>query len=219
MTKKNYHAKLLPNQVYHIYNHAIGHEDLFKQVDNYHYFWKQWNKFISPYFANYAFCLMPNHFHVLCKAKPINEMIKQQIQQENTKRAMAFIKDKIPPNVFYESQFRRFFNGYTNAINKQENNRQGSLFKAKFRRTLVSTMEDFIYYVQYIHHNPIHHDFTLNYSDWEHTSYLAYAERKFIKGVSTPPVFQVFKTKEDISGVSGFIKAHEEFRKNFRLDI
>lgn len=123
MPKQNYHATLLPNQVYHIYNHAVGKENLFKQPRNYAYFWEKWNKLISPYFANYAFCLMPNHFHVLAKTKAINAIIREQIKQDNTRKAIAFLKEEVPINVFYESLFQRLFSSYSKAINKQEENR------------------------------------------------------------------------------------------------
>lgn len=138
MSKINYYAKLIPNNCYHIYNHAVGTEDLFKQNRNYDFFIMKWNQFITPYFANYAFCLMPNHFHFLVKAKPITNVLKNKIQQENTQKANAFINQTVEINVFYESQFKRFFNSYTNSINKQEENRHGSLFKKKIQKNLNS---------------------------------------------------------------------------------
>lgn len=218
MPRNNYHAKLLPNQVYHIYNHSVGKENLFKQPRNYAYFWQQWNKFITPYFANYAFCLMPNHFHVLCKAKNITSNIREKIELEATKKAIGFLNEEEPINVFYESQFRRFFNGYTNAINKQEDKRYGSLFnpdsyREKFRRTLISTREDFMYFVQYIHHNPIHHQFVLNYEDWESSSYTAYSEGVEIEGLSIDPVLRLFDKVQPSNG--GFLQAHKDFKENF----
>ena len=94
-SKKNYHAKLLPNQCYHIYNHAVGQENLFKKPENYEYFWDKWNKYISPYFTNYAYCLMPNHFHVLSKAKAITETIKQKIEKEETRKGDAFLNGAV----------------------------------------------------------------------------------------------------------------------------
>ena len=62
---------------------------------------------------------MPNHFHFLCKAKPITKELKRKIADDGTKRGLAFLSDEVPANVFYESQFASFFKSYTNAINKQ----------------------------------------------------------------------------------------------------
>jgi len=215
MPRKNYHAILLPNQVYHIYNHAVGKENLFKQPRNYAYFWQLWNKYITPYFANYAYCLMPNHFHVLCKAKEVSESILEKIQKEETIKSAAFIKGEIPVNAFYESQFQRLFGTYSKAINKQEENRYGSLFVAKFRRTVIPSKEDFLFYLFYIHHNPIHHNFVEDFSDWEHSSYKIYTEKVKEEGISTLPVFQCFSIEEgDILG--NFLQGHIEFKRNYK---
>jgi putative transposase len=213
---KKFHATLLPDQCYHIYNHAVGEEDLFKLPRNFAFFWQQWNKYITPYFVNYAYCLMPNHFHVLAKAKRITPEILKLIEKENTQKSRAFLAKTIPPNTFYESQFKRFFNSYTNAINKQETKRHGSLFKAKFKRKLIRTREDFLYYLQYIHHNPIHHDFTDDYLDWEYSSYAAYYDELDLEGISKNAALKLFVSEKDSSGRLGFIESHEIFKRDFR---
>ena len=215
-SKKNYHAKLLPNQCYHIYNHAVGQENLFKKPENYEYFWERWNKYISPYFTNYAYCLMPNHFHVLSKAKAVTETIKHKIEQEETRKGDAFLNGAVEINTFYESQFKRFFNSYTNAINKQEEKRHGGLFKAKFKRTLVSTQEDFLYFLQYIHHNPIHHGFTDDFLEWEYCSYHAYHDSILLKGIAQRPVLKLFINDLDETDLQDFIQSHQVFKRDFR---
>ena len=40
----NYWASLEPDQVYHIYNHAVGPENLFREARDYHFFLKRWKK-------------------------------------------------------------------------------------------------------------------------------------------------------------------------------
>lgn len=214
MPKINFHAKLLPNHCYHIYNHAVGTEDLFKQPRNYHFFLDKWNKYITPYFANYAFCLMPNHFHFLVKSKPITQEIQTTIKDENTQKSNAFINNSVEINVFYESQFKRFFNSYTNSINRQEKNRHGSLFKAKFKRTLVDNREKFMYYIQYIHHNPIHHGFSDSFLDWQYSSYPAYFMETKIKELSKQPVLNLFQNETNTT-LQNFINSHKNFKENF----
>jgi putative transposase len=224
MGKHNYWEKLLPDHCYHIYNHAVGIENLFKVPRNYIYFLEKWDKYISPYFANYAFCLMPNHFHFLCKAKPISEELKIKIAEDGTKRGLAFLAGEVPVNVFYESQFASFFKSYTQAINKQEVNRFGGLFKAKFRRTLVSNREELMYYLCYIHHNPIHHDMAADYNGWENTSYHIYLEQVSdtfkVSDTSKPKLsisstLKLFISEEDSFGLDGFRKEHQRFKKDF----
>ena len=159
---------------------------------------------------------MPNHFHVLTKAKSISPEIIALIEKENTQKARAFLAQTIPPNTFYESQFKRFFNSYTNAINKQETKRHGSLFKAKFKRTQIHNREWFIHYLQYIHHNPIHHDFTIDYLSWEYSSYAAYYDELDLEGISKKSVLKLFASEKDKSGRLGFIDSHADFKQNFR---
>lgn len=155
---------------------------------------------------------MPNHFHVLCKAKPLGPDILIQIKLENTKKAIAFLAEQIPINTFYESQFKRLFNGYTNAINKQEANRHGSLFKAKFKRTFVANAERFLYFIQYIHHNPIHHGFTNEYDFWQYSSYATYlSQTDEMNILSMSPVLKLFGTMDD------FVKSHHDFKDNFEF--
>jgi REP element-mobilizing transposase RayT len=55
---------------YHVFNHAIGKENLFHTTENYYYFLKKYVQYISPVIDTLAYCLMPNHFHLLIKVKP-----------------------------------------------------------------------------------------------------------------------------------------------------
>lgn len=226
MPKINYHAKLLPNQCYHIYNHAVGRENLFKKPRNYIYFWSKWQQYISPYFANYACCLMPNHFHVLCKTLPITAAIQQRIEAEaeTSKKAAAYLREEITITAFYENQFMRLFSTYTKAINKQEKGRYGSLFVAKFKRTLVPTEERFLYYIHYIHHNPIHHGFVKEYLDYKYSSYATYFDPLEDETLSMSVVLNLYdklpigqlSPTPTISALDKFIYAHEIFKRNFK---
>ena len=43
---------------------------IFVADKNYHYFLKQWNKYLQPYADVLAYCLMPNHFHLMVWVLP-----------------------------------------------------------------------------------------------------------------------------------------------------
>jgi predicted helicase len=60
---------LSPNNFYHIYNHANGNENLFRSGDNYSFFLKKYAVHISPIADTFAYCLLPNHFHILVQIK------------------------------------------------------------------------------------------------------------------------------------------------------
>jgi len=61
-------------RVYHIYNRGNNHENLFYTEENYHYFLKLYDKYLSAIFDTYCYCLMPNHFHLLVRVKEENEI-------------------------------------------------------------------------------------------------------------------------------------------------
>lgn len=66
--KKNI-PPLIAETYYHIYNKGINVENIFKEHKNYQYFLSQFNYFISPIDDTYAYCLLPNHFHILIRTK------------------------------------------------------------------------------------------------------------------------------------------------------
>ena len=65
----NEQPPLLPNCVYHICTHAVTHNNFFTDNENYSFFLEKYQKFISPIADTYAYCLMPNHFHLVIKVK------------------------------------------------------------------------------------------------------------------------------------------------------
>jgi len=66
---------LFPGSYYHIYNHANGNENLFAEQENYRFFLQQYQKHIRPVADTLAYCLMPNHFHVLIKIRSTEELM------------------------------------------------------------------------------------------------------------------------------------------------
>ena len=207
----NYWAKLDAGKVYHFYNHGVGRDNLFLEDANYHFFIEKWKKYFGHYMDVYAYCLMPNHFHVLGKFKPITEQIRQQIQKEQTSKSRAYVEGRITITTFYESQFKRFFTSYSRAYGKRYN-RVGSLFRAKFKRTLIRNKARFMDKLFYIHHNPIHHRFTWTYQAYRYSSYHDYLNQNgdFIY----LPILKYFgDTPEE--AIEGFFQAHEIYRLTY----
>jgi REP element-mobilizing transposase RayT len=66
----------LPGLVFHVYNHANGDEDLFRNPGNYAYFLKKYGEYLGPVVDTFAYCLMPNHFHLMIRVKPLEEVLK-----------------------------------------------------------------------------------------------------------------------------------------------
>ncbi|HEX4372500.1 MAG TPA: hypothetical protein VHZ50_04255, partial [Puia sp.] len=61
--------KLQPLSYYHIFNHANGDENIFREEENYRFFLEKYVLYIHPVAETLAYCLMPNHFHMLVKIK------------------------------------------------------------------------------------------------------------------------------------------------------
>ena len=211
----DYWATLEAGSVYHIYNHAIGNDNLFREHENYMFFIKKWKQYWACYMDVFAYCLMPNHFHVLGKLKPLTEDIRMEIKKEGTAKALAYLEGKVPENVFYESQFKRFFTSYSKAYGKKYN-RVGSLFRAKFKRTLISDKEQLLDMMFYIHHNPIHHGFCTHFGQWAYCSYNDFMEEK--EGFLFFPVLKYFgNTMEE--ALPHFEREHERYRLNFKSEL
>lgn len=137
---------LEPDHFYHIYNRGNNKENLFFEHSNYLHFLNLTKKHIVPIADVYAYCLLKNHFHFLIKMKSIEEL--KLMNKVNL--------DKL------SQPFSNLFNGYTKAINKKYN-REGSLFKVRFKRNRITDLDYLRNVISYIHLNPKKHGFTDNY--------------------------------------------------------
>ena len=66
---------------YHIYNRGINGENIFKSDQNYLFFLNKVSDFLIPVCNVYAYCLLPNHFHLLVKIKSdfeLDSLVKVQ---------------------------------------------------------------------------------------------------------------------------------------------
>jgi putative transposase len=208
--RKDYWAKLEPNLCYHIYNRAIGTDNLFLNPEHYDFFLSRWEKYMLPYFSLYAYCLMPNHFHLLAQARPLDEQVLEQIKENPSKKAAAFIRGEIGIDIFYTDCFKSFFTSYSGAFNKEQK-RHGSLFQQKFKRIIIRNHNHFLEKFHYIHHNPIHHLFCKNYEDWRFSSYHAYAYSGDHRLLAKATVMDLFN--QDIHELR---KSHRAYQENFR---
>lgn len=157
-----------PETFYHIYNHAIGSENLFRSDENYHFFLKKWQKYIDPIADSYAYCLMPNHFHFLIKVKS-----EEEITSLNHTRLQK-------QSDFLSKKFSNLFNSYAKAYNKMYD-RRGSLFNRPFKAKEIVSDTYLTNVIFYIHHNPLHHGFTKSMDDWPHSSYHAIVSEKLTR--------------------------------------
>ena len=137
---------LKPNSYYHIFNRGNNGENLFRQEENYRYFLQLYAKYIVPIADTFAYCLLPNHFHLLVHIKDL-------------------ATDPKP-----SQQFSNLFNAYTKAVNKRYQ-RHGTLFERPFKRIPITSERYFTQLVTYIHQNPQRHGLISDFRQWPYSSY------------------------------------------------
>ncbi len=172
MPYKNTLKVFAPNCYYHLYGRGVNKMDLFCDKDDYRLFAYQFKKYLTPNFKEtrlfrgrevqisvnsvsgqvylYAFCFMPNHFHLLVK----------NIEKNGISNLM-----------------RRVLTGYSSYFNNKYG-RQGPLIQGSYRAVNVGTGEQFIYVSRYIHLNPVKSGIVKKAKDYEYTSYKNYSEKK-----------------------------------------
>jgi putative transposase len=151
-------------QYYHIYNRGNNRQNLFIEERNYYHFLKLYAKYILPIADTFAYCLLPNHFHLL---------VRILTPQEQTLRVSETLRVSKSPS----QQFVNLFNAYAKAINKAYN-RTGSLFENPFGRVPVTTEPYLVCLVAYIHQNPQKHGFVADFGEWPFSSYHAVLSQK-----------------------------------------
>jgi len=153
MPAKNVVKFYIPNSIYHIYTRGVEKRIIFQDEQDYKVFLTYLKDYLTEpmqggtlqarglknYFNEIellAFCLMPNHIHLLVKQKNKDSIIK-----------------------FTRSLFTR----YSMYFNKK-NKRVGALFQGSYKATNVANKDYLLDITRYIHRNPI--KLTKNLSDY-----------------------------------------------------
>jgi putative transposase len=138
----------IPGSYYHLYNRGVNRQTIFFERENSLYFLRLIRHHLidSDTADILAYCLMPNHYHVLI-----------QVQQPDLSTAM-----------------QRLSLSYTKAMNKRYQ-RVGPLFQGPFHSILVDRDDYLLQLSHYIHLNPVKAQFADRPQDWEFSSYHEYA--------------------------------------------
>ena len=205
--------KLTPNCTYHIFNHANGFENIFTEDENYRFFLAKYQQYILPIAETYAYCLLPNHFHLVVRIRR-KEVLEEVFRAYNFSKVLNFGKVEITDNMierFISKQFANLFSCYTQSFNKV-NKRRGSLFLKNFRREPIENKAYFLNAVIYTHRNPVHHAFCDRYTDWSYTSFCEIKEHN-------SQLIEVDKLLRMFGGRDSFIDLHEQSANKFRESL
>ncbi|MFT4062850.1 MAG: transposase [Edaphocola sp.] len=173
---------------YHIYNRGNNRENLFIHEDNYGYFLNLVSKYLLPVAEIYAYCLLKNHFHILLRIKDNAPVADEKLH--------------LP--------FSNLFNAYAKAINKKYN-RDGSLFKERYKRKRITDEQYLINTIIYIHLNPVKHGFSDTFDDYPFSSFGSIISDKETK-LQRKEVLELFDGKQN------FVQTHR-LKKNLDFEI
>ena len=194
---------LQPDTSFHIFNHANGFENVFCEEKNFRYFLDKYWLYISPIAETYAYCLMPNHFHLVVRIRK-----RQRIETliRNKKVEEIKITDKAIES-YLSKQFANLFSCYMQSFNKIYH-RMGSLFIKNFKREAIFDKQRFLTMIVYTHRNLIDHGFRKNYTEWDFSSY-----NEIIDAVcNNIEIIKLFKMTD---GLEPFKEMHRLALENF----
>lgn len=155
---------LLTNNYYHLYNRGVNKGAIFFSDRNYQYFIKKLTFFFQAKADVLAYCLMPNHFHLLIKVKSDN-----------------FVKISLQP----------FFVSYSKSINIEQD-RVGPLFQGRFQANLIEDEGYLLDCAKYIHLNPVKAGLVTSPELWKYSSYGYYLHGENRSFVDTSAVMNYF---------------------------
>ena len=141
---------------YHIFNRGNNKEDIFIEEKNYFFFLQKIKQHLLPTCNIYAYCLMPNHFHLVLQIKELKEL--PEVYKTGKKKL--------------HQPFSNLFNAYTKSINIAYD-RTGSLFQEHLHRNLIESEEYLKDAIIYTLLNPVNHGFTSNYQTYPYSSILS----------------------------------------------
>ena len=172
-----------PGSIYHIYNQGNNKQVIFYNRENYLFFLRKIKSHIQPFGNILAWCLMPNHFHLMVEVDETSRGATSSRTPTDTDGKLLSLNHSI--GILLAS--------YTRAINIQENT-TGSLFRQKTKAICLNELKGissnwFTLYgstfmniqipeyqypqvcFNYIHANPVRVGLVKMPGDWEFSSY------------------------------------------------
>jgi putative transposase len=162
MPQKAAYTQVLGSTYYHIYNRANNRLSLYYTHENYNLFLKLIFGYLEDCAEILAYCLIPNHFHLLIKTAS-----KVKIENEDS---IIEIDNQEAVGAYVSEQFRQLFIKYALIIKSQENIK-GSVFQRPFKRVEIESQGQLLRTLFYIHNNPVKHNLHPDFKTYWFSSY------------------------------------------------
>ena len=178
-----YLADFEEGEIYHVYNRTNNREKLFLTDENRSFFLRRYKEIVSPFADTYCWNLLPNHFHLLIKIK--SEQVIVAYLESKPKEGLTTTERKFLTRVanlakvgnpeitfseLIEQTFKRFFQSYALAFNKQHH-RHGNLFYKPFKRIKIENDAQFTMALIYIHANAAKHGLVKDFTTYQWSSW------------------------------------------------
>lgn len=162
--------KFFPDNIYHIYNEGNNRQVIFLNDEDYLIFLRMLRKEIHSTTAIIAWCLMPNHFHLLVYT---------------SQQSCAMMKQGGLQIEKLTNGIRKLLSGYARVFNKRYN-RTGSVFRQKTKTENIAESDGVLKHgfsmydyssrcFNHIHQNPVVAGLVKKPQDWLYSSYCDYA--------------------------------------------
>lgn len=179
--------------LYHIYNQGNNRQKIFFSRENYLFFLNKIKNHILPHADILAWCLMPNHFHLMLYVHDL------EIEVDSSE-GVGSSEGVTPSDALTKTKTRTLnesigilLRSYTRAINKQENS-TGSVFRKETKAECLTNANGITpsFYgshinvripekeypqacFNYIHQNPVKANLVKLPEEWEFSSYPDYS--------------------------------------------
>ncbi len=157
---EHYFTRFEEGKFYHVYNRTVDKKPMFLTKRNHLFFLQQLKRYLKGVAKIYTHNLLDNHFHLIIK---IPKDLKKY-------RRANKIDELMDAHGIVSKQFRRFFQSYALAFNK-EHGRCGTLFQTPFKRVRIKDKKHLLDALSYVNINAQKHKLTANFADWEWCSY------------------------------------------------
>lgn len=214
---EHYFTRFENDCIYHVYNRSIDRKPMFKSDENYAFFIRQFDKYLSNFVKIYSYNLLGNHFHFMIKINDLTTFEKlSNLDQKLSNLKKSGQKSKTTHDIVSQ-QFKKFFQSYAMAYNKQQN-RTGTLFQTPFKRALIENEEYLRELSCYINTNAEKHNIVNDFKDWKWSSYHNLIASKNTK-LLRDELFELFGNRENFIFVNNqYLKKIDNIEKDFLIE-